>query len=83
MGMLIWEAYSYGQLPFASIESDNEVRKIRRSGQSLEKPPSCDPSLWSVVEICWNFDPNARPTFKELKQHILQMRNDLNQFNIK
>ena len=73
MGMLIWEAHSQGELPFASIENDVEVKRVRRSGQLLERPQSCSTELWSLVNTCWEFDPDARPTFKELKHNLMDM----------
>lgn len=73
MGMLIWEAHSQGEVPFASIESDVEVKRTRRSGQSLDRPQTCSTELWSLINTCWEFDPDARPTFKELRHHIMEM----------
>ena len=75
LGTLMWEAHSQGELPFSSIESDADVKRARRSGQSLEKPQSCTAALWSLVSTCWEFDPDARPTLKELKHNLTTLTN--------
>lgn len=73
LGMLMWEAHSQGELPFSSIESDVEVKRARRSGELLEKPQSCSPELWSLMNTCWEIDPDARPTLKELKHNLMTL----------
>ncbi|CAF1681033.1 unnamed protein product, partial [Adineta ricciae] len=82
MGVLIWEAHSQGQIPFESIENDSDVRRARRSGLVLERPQSCDTALWTLVELCWQLDPDCRPSFQSLKDNILKLCNDSNPSDI-
>ena len=68
MGILMWEAYSKGSMPWANIENDNEVIRRVRNGDLLSKPPNCSQPFWSIIKRTWSKLPNDRPTFKELKQ---------------
>ena len=72
MGVLMWEACSQGQLPYVSIEDENEVRRRKLAGEILSKPDNCNDALWNIIVRCWNQRPEARPTFKMLKQLLMK-----------
>ncbi|CAF1104530.1 unnamed protein product [Rotaria sordida] len=74
MGILMWEACSQGQLPYASIEDDNEVRRYKLKGEILNRPENCDETLWNIIVRCWHRQSEARPTFKMLKQSLLELQ---------
>ncbi|CAF3649601.1 unnamed protein product [Rotaria sp. Silwood1] len=74
MGILMWEACSQGQLPYASIEDDNEVRRCKLKGEILSRPENCDETLWNIIVHCWHQKPEDRPTFKILKQLLLELQ---------
>jgi len=74
MGVLMWEACSQGQLPYASIEDENEVRRCKLKGEILSKPDNCDQALWNIIVLCWHQQPEVRPTFKMLKQSLLELQ---------
>ncbi|CAF4733580.1 unnamed protein product, partial [Rotaria magnacalcarata] len=76
MGILMCEACSQGQLPYASIEDDNEVRRLKLNGDIFRRPENCDEKLWTIIVQCWHQHqrPEVRPTFKMLKQSLLELR---------
>ncbi|CAF1064305.1 unnamed protein product [Rotaria sordida] len=74
MGILMWEACSQGQLPYALIEDDNEVRRCKLKGEILNRPENCDETLWNIIVRCWHRQSEARPTFKMLKQSLLELQ---------
>ncbi|CAF2033489.1 unnamed protein product [Rotaria magnacalcarata] len=74
MGILMCEACSQGQLPYASIEDDNEVRRLKLNGDIFRRPENCDEKLWTIIVQCWHQRPEVRPTFKMLKQSLLELR---------
>ena len=73
MGVLIWEAYSRGKIPWTSISSDDEVKRRVVRGEKLTKPNNCSANIWSIVEKCFTFDVTARPTFNELKNNLTRL----------
>jgi len=74
MGVLMWEAFSSGQIPYASIDNDGDVRQLKLQGNLLNKPDNCDQALWNIITDCWQQQPNARPLFKTLKQSLLDLQ---------
>ena len=73
MGVLMWEACSYGALPFSSVNDDNEVRRCKLRGDQLPRPAVCENDLWSTILQCWKSPPSERPSFKELKRQIIRL----------
>ncbi|CAF3411838.1 unnamed protein product [Rotaria socialis] len=71
MGVLMWEACSYGTLPFASLSDDRDVRRYKLRGDQLPRPATCDEDLWSAIIHCWRQESSERPTFKELRRKIM------------
>ncbi|CAF5062663.1 unnamed protein product, partial [Rotaria sp. Silwood1] len=41
MGVLMWEAYSRGALPWSKIDNDSEVIRRIINGERLPKPSNC------------------------------------------
>ncbi|CAF3802955.1 unnamed protein product [Rotaria magnacalcarata] len=70
MGVLMWEAYSRGALPWANIENDDDVARRVTHGHFLPQPSNCSQPFWSIITKTWSTSPNSRPTFRELK-HLL------------
>jgi serine/threonine protein kinase len=72
MGVLMWEACSYGTLPFVSLVDDSDVRRCKLRGDQLPRPAICDEDLWSTIVDCWKLEPGERPTFKDLRRKIMR-----------
>jgi serine/threonine protein kinase len=70
MGVLMWEACSYGQLPYSSLDSDEAVRKSKLNDQRLPQPSLCSHQLWTIINECWQQESLNRPTFKTLKESL-------------
>ncbi|CAF1014873.1 unnamed protein product [Rotaria sordida] len=49
MGVLMWEAYSRGTIPWAKISDDNDVIRRVISSELLPKPSNCSESYWSII----------------------------------
>lgn len=73
MGVLMWEACSYGGLPYASLDDDSDVCRCKLRGEQLPQPTICDEDLWSFILDCWKMKPDERPTFNELRRKITRL----------
>lgn len=50
MGVLMWEAYSRGKIPWTTLSSDEEVKRRVIRGETLTKPNNCASRIGSIVE---------------------------------
>jgi hypothetical protein len=73
VGVLMWEACSYGQLPYSSLHNDNDVRQRKLKDERLTQPSSCSDELWTIINKCWHLEPKNRPDFRSLRQSLLKI----------
>ena len=67
-GVLMWEAYSRGAIPWGEIPNDEGVIKQVQDGKILSQPANCSAQYWSIMKSSWSKSPEQRPTFEQLKQ---------------
>ena len=70
MGMLMWQACSHGEVPYRSIEDDDDVKQIRINGERLSRPSICSDQLWTIIDNCLDVDPTNRPSFRSLNRRL-------------
>ncbi|CAF1532799.1 unnamed protein product, partial [Adineta steineri] len=68
MGVLMWEAYSRGAIPWTNIESNDDVIQKVRNGDMLPQPKNCSSKYWNIITKTWAKLPNQRSTFNQLKE---------------
>lgn len=81
MGTLMWEACSYGEVPYSTIDNDSEVRRRKLNDKRLPRPSVCSENLWTILNRCWNVKPDDRPTFQVLKQFLVNAPIEMNKRN--
>ncbi|KAH3762600.1 Tyrosine-protein kinase Src42A [Pelomyxa schiedti] len=64
-GVVMWEIFSEGQLPFSHIEHPSQVGEAICQGVKLP-PPNCPQSIFSLMLQCWDDSPSQRPDFETL-----------------
>ncbi|CAH2294389.1 tyrosine- kinase SYK isoform X2 [Pelobates cultripes] len=61
-GVLMWEAYSYGQKPYKGMKG-GEVLQMIESGKRMECPIRCPSEIYDLMKKCWTYSIEERPTF--------------------
>uniref|UniRef100_A0AC34RIS6 Protein kinase domain-containing protein n=1 Tax=Panagrolaimus sp. JU765 TaxID=591449 RepID=A0AC34RIS6_9BILA len=69
-GVVVWELFTRASLPYAGMNSYEEVKKFLEEGYRLERPQFCPEDLYDVVQTCWDALPENRPTFDALQIRI-------------
>ncbi|KAG5883190.1 hypothetical protein JTB14_018205 [Gonioctena quinquepunctata] len=62
-GVLLWEIMTLGQQPYPARANLEVLHYVRRGGR-LGKPIDCPEELHKLMLLCWEFEPESRPTFK-------------------
>jgi serine/threonine protein kinase len=70
MGVLMWEACSYGELPYSFLHDDNDIRRRKLNDERLPRPPLCTDELWIIMNECWQQNPEYRPNFQALQKFL-------------
>ncbi len=69
-GVLVWEIFTMGQMPFYGL-SASEASHAILSGERLRKPHLCPDRVWSQVFQCFATNELHRPTLAQLISQLL------------
>jgi len=72
-GVVCWEVFSSGMLPWSWL-SNQEVTEAITRGERLKKPDKCPDDLWGLILQCWSEHPTERPTFAALLKKLNEAR---------
>ncbi|XP_031635662.1 tyrosine-protein kinase CSK isoform X2 [Contarinia nasturtii] len=73
-GILLWEIYSFGRVPYPRIPLADVVKHVE-VGYKMEAPEGCPPEIYEMMRQAWDLNPLRRPTFHELKSKLLHLKN--------
>ncbi|KAL3982584.1 Protein tyrosine kinase family protein [Acanthocheilonema viteae] len=65
-GILLWEIFSLGKVPYPQVDNDNLVNYLQE-GNRMEQPKLAPDDIYNLMRQCWLSDPNNRPMFSECK----------------
>lgn len=71
-GVCMWEILMLGVKPFQGIKNNDVLKRID-NGERLALPPNCPPRLYSLMSLCWTYEPSKRPLFKEIKEVLSEI----------
>jgi insulin receptor len=69
-GVVLWEIATLASHPHQDLTND-QVLEYVKAGGVLQRPEGCPDRLFNLMESCWQFQPNKRPTFAEIIENIL------------
>ena len=64
-GVLMWEVFTCGQMPYGKATNAQVVEMVR-SGERLDKPRLCTREVFNLMQQCWQELPEDRPDFSQL-----------------
>ncbi|XP_033372914.1 tyrosine-protein kinase Fes/Fps isoform X3 [Parus major] len=75
-GILLWEAFSLGAVPYANL-SNQQTREAVEHGMRLDPPEQCPEEVYQLMHRCWEYDPCKRPSFSTIHQDLVAIRKRL------
>ncbi|XP_072401763.1 tyrosine-protein kinase Shark [Diabrotica undecimpunctata] len=64
-GVTIWEMYSFGASPYGDMKGSEAINHIE-AGERLERPKDCPEDIYRIIQRCWEYKAEVRPSFHEL-----------------
>ncbi|MCP9257251.1 putative tyrosine-protein kinase F09A5.2 [Dirofilaria immitis] len=64
-GILLYEIFSFGEVPYALLQT-TEILEFLDSGARLNQPQYCPIDIYTLMLQCWQDKPSLRPTFTEI-----------------
>uniref|UniRef100_K7G2B8 Tyrosine-protein kinase n=1 Tax=Pelodiscus sinensis TaxID=13735 RepID=K7G2B8_PELSI len=68
-GVLMWEVFTEGKMPFENKSNSEVVHEISK-GYRLYQPHLASLTVYKVMYSCWHEKPAGRPAFAELLQTL-------------
>ncbi|XP_073331168.1 tyrosine-protein kinase Tec [Pagrus major] len=64
-GVLMWEAFTEGRMPFEQSQN-HEVVTLVTKGHRLYRPKMATAAIYDIMQLCWHERPEERPSFSQL-----------------
>lgn len=77
-GVLMWEAFSYGQKPYKGMKG-NDVMQMIEGGGRMEAPLNCPPEMYDLMRTCWTYKAEERPSFAVVEPRLREYYYDISQ----
>ncbi|XP_059394689.1 tyrosine-protein kinase SYK [Carassius carassius] len=77
-GVLMWEAFSYGQKPYKGMKG-NEVIQMIENGERMSAPADCPAEMYNLMRKCWTYKPDERPGFSVVEPRLRHYYYDISQ----
>uniref|UniRef100_A0A6I8SWK5 Tyrosine-protein kinase n=1 Tax=Xenopus tropicalis TaxID=8364 RepID=A0A6I8SWK5_XENTR len=71
-GVLVWEVFSEGKIPFEHLSNSEAVEKIS-AGLRLFKPKMSSERVYKLMNNCWQEKADLRPTFQQLLKEVMDI----------
>ncbi|KAI6242395.1 hypothetical protein M3Y99_00224900 [Aphelenchoides fujianensis] len=69
-GVLLWECFSYGRIPWENCTGAQILHSIDTQRKTLDCPPACPTEFYQLMQRCWRHEADQRPKFEEISQLI-------------
>ena len=66
-GILMYEAYTFGAVPYSTL-SNTEILLFLQEDKRLEPPLEAPIEIQDLMMDCWHTDSQKRPSFKEIRE---------------
>nr|CDS18133.1 tyrosine protein kinase csk [Echinococcus granulosus] len=68
-GVVVWEIYSLGSLPYSDVLS-RELLNNLLSGRRLDPPYGTPSRIAKLMNMCWKMPASSRPSFVEIDRYL-------------
>ncbi|XP_071035198.1 tyrosine-protein kinase CSK [Parasteatoda tepidariorum] len=72
-GILLWEIYSFGRVPYPRIPLADVVKHVEK-GYRMEAPEGCPSDIYDIMKQAWDLEPENRPNFIDVLKRLEHLR---------
>jgi len=75
-GILLWEIWSYAEMPYKGWNNKKVTEQVG-NGYRLLKPANCPDEVYKVMIECWNKNVKRRITFPKINEALIEIWKDI------
>ncbi|XP_052059083.1 fibroblast growth factor receptor 1-like [Mytilus californianus] len=68
-GVLLWEIFTLGGIPYPSVPVER-LFELLKEGHRMGKPPYASEKISTMMQLCWHEYPSERPSFNKLVNEL-------------
>uniref|UniRef100_A0A8C6RL03 Tyrosine-protein kinase receptor n=1 Tax=Nannospalax galili TaxID=1026970 RepID=A0A8C6RL03_NANGA len=80
-GVLLWEIFSLGYMPYPG-HTNQEVLDFIIKGSRMDPPRGCPGPVYRIMTQCWQHQPELRPNFASILEHLQYCTQDPDVLNL-
>ncbi|XP_037051566.1 vascular endothelial growth factor receptor 1 isoform X6 [Bradysia coprophila] len=69
-GIVMWELFSLGKVPYPGMDADQGLYFKLKDGYRMDKPENATQEIYDIMLHCWNANPESRPLFNALEKRL-------------
>ncbi|XP_067381849.1 inactive tyrosine-protein kinase 7 isoform X3 [Channa argus] len=75
-GVLMWEVFSHGEMPYAKLSDDEVLEGLQTGKLKLPIPEGCPSRIYKLMVRCWALSLKERPSFTDIVQALGELPSD-------
>jgi serine/threonine protein kinase len=69
-GVLLFEIYSDGAVPFKGMRNSEVRDRVLKENLRLRPPTDTPEEVATLMTLCWTVEPNGRPDFESMRKQL-------------
>ncbi|XP_061600949.1 inactive tyrosine-protein kinase 7 isoform X1 [Cololabis saira] len=75
-GVLMWEVFSHGEMPYSKLSDDEVLDGLKTGKLKLPVPDGCPTKIYKLMVRCWALGLKERPSFTDIVHALGELPSD-------
>uniref|UniRef100_A0A3Q0R4U7 Inactive tyrosine-protein kinase 7 n=1 Tax=Amphilophus citrinellus TaxID=61819 RepID=A0A3Q0R4U7_AMPCI len=75
-GVLMWEVFSHGEMPYTKLSDDEVLEGLKGGKLKLPLPDGCPSKIYKLMVRCWALSLKERPSFTDIVHALGELPSD-------
>ncbi|KAM9726900.1 inactive tyrosine-protein kinase 7 isoform 2-T2 [Menidia menidia] len=75
-GVLMWEVFSHGEMPYSKLSDDEVLEGLKTGKLKLPVPDGCPSKIYKLMVRCWALGLKERPSFTDIVHALGELPSD-------
>uniref|UniRef100_A0A7N8Y2Q4 Inactive tyrosine-protein kinase 7 n=1 Tax=Mastacembelus armatus TaxID=205130 RepID=A0A7N8Y2Q4_9TELE len=75
-GVLMWEVFSHGEMPYSKLSDDEALEGLQTGKLKLPVPDGCPSKIYKLMVRCWALSLKERPSFSDIVHTLGELPSD-------
>uniref|UniRef100_A0AAQ5XVL9 Protein tyrosine kinase 7 (inactive) n=1 Tax=Amphiprion ocellaris TaxID=80972 RepID=A0AAQ5XVL9_AMPOC len=75
-GVLMWEVFSHGEMPYSKLNDDEVLEGLQTGKLKLPIPEGCPSKIYKLMTRCWALSLKERPSFTDIVHTLGELPSD-------